>query len=161
MRPTHARGKQSGRSLVEAKADCVTERDTAVSQGQHKLYVEVNNREIDSSPFTVTVYRKPTQLGHPVTVVTDLDRPHAITYNSQDEMIVSAWGDSKLSIFEIRGQGKIGTFGSHEMVHPAGIATDDHDNIYVSSCHQLQKFTSRGSLIKCTGQHGEKRWRVQ
>ena len=23
----HARGKQSGRSLVEAKADCVTERD--------------------------------------------------------------------------------------------------------------------------------------
>ena len=24
----HARGKQSGRSLVEAKADCVTERDT-------------------------------------------------------------------------------------------------------------------------------------
>ena len=27
MRPTHARGKQSGRSLVEAKADCVTERD--------------------------------------------------------------------------------------------------------------------------------------
>ena len=29
MRPTHARGKQSGRSLVEAKADCVTERDIA------------------------------------------------------------------------------------------------------------------------------------
>ena len=26
MRPTHARGKQSGQSLVEAKADCVTER---------------------------------------------------------------------------------------------------------------------------------------
>ena len=66
-----------------------------------------------------------------------------------------------MSIFKIRGQGKIRTFGSrgdrpHEMIYPAGIATDDADNIYVSSEHQLQKFSSRGELIKCTGEKGKK-----
>ena len=42
------------------------------------------------------------------------------------------------------------------MIEPAGIATDDADNIYVSSWHKLQKFTSRGELIKCTGEKGKK-----
>ena len=74
--------------------------------------------------------------------------------------MVSECGD-RVSIFKIRGQGKIRTLGSrgyrpHEMIEPAGIATDDADNIYVSSCHKLQKFTSRGELIKCTGKNGKK-----
>ena len=109
----------------------------------------------------MTVYLDPTQLGHPVRVVTGLDEPYGIAYNSQEEMIVSEWGGDRVSIFKIRGQGKIRTFGSHgdrphEMIHPAGIATDDADNIYVSSCHKLQKFTSKGELIKCTGEKGKK-----
>ena len=66
-----------------------------------------------------------------------------------------------VSIFKIRGQGKIGTFGlpgdrPHETIHLKGIATDDADNIYVSSDHKLQKFTSKGELIKCTGEKGKK-----
>ena len=75
-------------------------------------------------------------------------------------MIISEWGE-RVSIFQMRGQGKIQTFGSsgdrpHEMILPAGIATDDADNIYVNSEHKLQKFTSRGKLIKCTGEKGKK-----
>ena len=42
------------------------------------------------------------------------------------------------------------------MKFPAGIATDDADNIYVSSQHKLQKFTSRGGLIKYTKEKGKK-----
>ena len=42
------------------------------------------------------------------------------------------------------------------MILPAGIATDDTDNIYVSSNHKLQKFTSRCELIKCIGKEGRK-----
>ena len=126
---------------------------TAVSRGQHKLHVQINDKEIDGSPFTVTVYLDPTQLGHPVRVVTDLYHPYGIAYNSQEEMIVSEWGGHRVSIFKIRGQGNIRPFGSfgdrlHEMICPAGIANDDADNIYVSSEHKLQKFTSRGELIK-------------
>ena len=109
----------------------------------------------------VTVYLDPTQLGYPVRVVTDLDYPYGIVYNSREEMIISECLGHRMSIFKIRGQGKIQTFGSrgdrpHEIICPSGIATDDADNIYVSSCHKLQKFTSRGGLIKCTGEEGKK-----
>ena len=43
------------------------------------------------------------------------------------------------------------------MIRPAGIAVDDVDNIYVSSEHKLQKFSSSGELIKCIGQQGSKK----
>ena len=92
--------------------------------------------------------------------VTELNRPYGISFNSHQEMIVSEFGGYRLSIFDIRGQ-KIRTFGSRgdsldQMIAPAGIATDDTDNIYVSSNHKLQKFTSSGELIKCIGRKGRK-----
>ena len=92
--------------------------------------------------------------------VTGLYAPYGIAFNSQLEMIVSERGGHRVSIFDIRGQ-KIRTFGSHgdspdQMKRPKGIATDDTNNIYVSSWHKLQKFTSRGELIKCIGRRGSK-----
>ena len=133
---------------------------TPVCRGQHKLHVQVNNREINGRPITVTVYPDPRQLGLPVRTVTDLNSPRTIAFNSHQEMIVSECYGHRLSIFDIRGQ-KIRTFGSRgdspdQMRYPAGIATDDTDNIYVSSQHKLQKFTSSGELIKCIGQKGRK-----
>ena len=133
---------------------------TPVSRGQHKLHVQVNDREINGSPFTVTVYPDPTQLGLPVRTATGLNSPFGIAFNSHQEMIVSEMDGHRLSIFDIRGQ-KIRTFGScgdspDQMIYPKGIATDDTDNIYVSSWHKLQKFTSSGELIKCVGQIGRK-----
>ena len=131
---------------------------TAVSRGQHKLHVQVNDREISGSPFTITVYPDPTQLGHPVRTVTRLNYPYGIAFNSRGEAVISEC--HRLSIFGKRGQ-KIRTFGSHgdsphQMIDPAGIAIDGIDNIYVSSEHKLQKFTSSGKLIKCVGQEGRK-----
>ena len=133
---------------------------TAVSRGQHKLHVQVNDREINGSPFTITVYLDPTQLVRPVRIVTDLNGPYGIAYNSRGEMIVSECYGHKVSIIDNRGK-KIRTFGSHgdspdQMIGPAGIAIDDIDNIYVSSSHKLQKFTSNGELIKCIGKKGGK-----
>ena len=133
---------------------------TAVSRGQHKLHVQVNDREINGSPFTITVYLDPTQLGRPVRIVTDLNRPYGIAYNSRGEMIVSECVGDRVSIIDNRGK-KIRTFGSRgdspdQMIRPRGIAIDDMDNIYVSSEHKLQKFTSNGELIKCVGQKGGK-----
>ena len=108
----------------------------------------------------MTVYPDPTQLGHPVRVVTGLNAPYGIAFNSRGEMIISECDGHRISIFDIRGQ-KIRTFGSRgdspeQMKYPAGIAIDDADNIYVSSNHKLQKFTSSGELIKCVGQRGSK-----
>ena len=92
--------------------------------------------------------------------VTGLDHPYGMAFNSHQEMIVSEFGGHRLSIFDIRGQ-KIRTFGSHgdssdQIEYPKGVATDDTDNIYVSSEHKLQKFTSSGGLIKCIGRRGSK-----
>ena len=133
---------------------------TAVSRGQHKLHVQVNDREINGSPFTITVYLDPTQLGRPVRIVTDLNYPYGIAYNSRGEMIVSECDGHRVSIIDNRGK-KIRTFGSRgdspdQMKYPQGIAIDDMDNIYVSSQHKLQKVTSYGELIKCVGQKGGK-----
>ena len=133
---------------------------TPVSRGRHKLHVQVNDKEINGSPFTVTVYPDPKQLRHPVRTVTDLVAPYGIAFNNREEMIVSEFHVHRLSILDTRGQ-KIRTFGSrgdspHQMIYPKGIATDDSGNIYVSSVHKLQKFTSTGELIKCVGRRGGK-----
>ena len=92
--------------------------------------------------------------------VTGLTRPYGIAFNSRGEAVISEYGGDRVSIFDKRGQ-KIRTFGSrgespHQMKDPAGIAIDGIDNIYVSSDHKLQKFTSSGELIKCVGQKGRK-----
>ena len=93
-------------------------------------------------------------------VVTGLNEPYGIAFNSRGEMIISECHGHQISIFDNRGQ-KIRTFGSHgdspeQMIQPAGIAIDDADNIYVSSVDKLQTFASSGELIKCVGQRGSK-----
>ena len=133
---------------------------TPVSRGRHKLHVQVDDKEINGSPFTVTVYPDPKQLRHPVRTVTDLAGPYGIAFNNREEMIVGECYAHRLSILDTRGQ-KIRTFGSrgdslHQMIEPASVATDDSGNIYVSSQHKLQKFTSTGELIKCVGRKGGK-----
>ena len=127
---------------------------TPYSRGQHSLEIQINDKQIYGSPFAVTVYPHPAELDHPVSVVTDLSTPHSIAFNSCGEMVVSESLCHRISIFDVRRQ-RIRTFGSpgkslESMKSPAGVAIDDMDNIYVSSEHQLQKFTSGGVLIKRT-----------
>ena len=92
--------------------------------------------------------------------VTGLTSPYGIAFNSRGEAVLSEFGRDRVSIFDKRGQ-KIRTFGSlgdspHQMKCSKGIAIDGIDNIYVSSQHKVQKFTSSGELIKCVGQEGRK-----
>ena len=92
--------------------------------------------------------------------MTRLTNPYGIAFNSRGEAVISEYLGHRVSIFNKRGQ-KIRTFGSrgdspHQMIYPAGIAIDGIDNIYISSSHKLQKFTSSGELIKCVGREGRK-----
>ena len=107
-------------------------------------------------PFSIP---DPTQLAHPVRVVTGLTYPCGIAFNSRREVIVREciWGSHhRIVVLDIKGD-RIRTFGScmgfspEEMIYPASIAVDDMDNIYVRSRHKLQKFTRSGELIKCVG----------
>jgi tripartite motif-containing protein 2/3/tripartite motif-containing protein 71 len=110
----------------------------------------------------MTVYPDPTQLGHPVRVVTELNRPYGIAVNSRGEIVISECDGHNISVFDEKGK-SAKKFGSHgdspeQMIYPAGIAIDDADNVYVSSEHKLQKFTKASSgefeLKKCIGQKG-------
>ena len=112
--------------------------------------------KISGSPFTIIVYLDPTQLDHLVRTVTRLNWPYGIAFNSCEEMVVAECGSNKVSVFN-NSRRRIRSFGSkgsrpQNMIVPAGIAIDDNDNVYVSSQHKLQKFTSSGELIKCVGQ---------
>ena len=133
---------------------------TAVRRGQHKLHVQVKGTKVNDSPFTVSVYSDPTQLGSPVKVLKGLNRPYGIAVNSRGEMVITEFRGNQISLINTKGK-KIRSFGSHgdrpgQMIHPSGVAVDDVDNIYVSSQHKLQKFTSSGELIKCVGRRGSK-----
>ena len=132
---------------------------TAVSRGQYKLHIQVNDREIEES-LTITVYPDPNQLANPVSILGDLSNPYSIGFTSYGEMIISEKGKNQISIFKTTGK-RIGEFKQHEdrprqILNPQGIAIDDDDNVYVSSEFKLQKFTSKGKFIKCVGQQGSK-----
>ena len=128
---------------------------TAVSRGQHELHVRVADMEIRGSPFTVVVYPDPTQLAHPVRVVTGLNNPFGVGFTSSGDMVASEEMGYKVSIFDSRGR-IIRTFGTSKdrednMIFPKGIAIDEADNIYVCSNDQVGKFSVTGELTKFVG----------
>ena len=132
---------------------------TALSRGQHKLHVQINSSEVSGSPFNITVYPDPIQLGTPVRVVTGLNKPYGIAINSHGEMVVSNFTGHTVSLLDSKGE-EIQTYGKgdrpDQMWFPAGVAVDSDDNVYVASNHKLQKFSRDGHLITCVGQPGSK-----
>ena len=141
---TLPRSKQSQATDAIVAPTCHEISYTAVIRGQHKLQIQV--------------YPDPTQVHSPVRIVTDLNRPYGIAVNSCGEMVVAEQRSDQVSVFDTRGQ-RDRIFWScsdrpEQMIRPAGISVDDVNNVYVTSQHKLQKFTSSGDLIKCVGQKG-------
>ena len=130
---------------------------TAMTRGQHKLHIQQNSSEINGSPFTITVYPDPTQLGTPERVVAGLDNPYDVAVNSHGDVIVSEWGAYRVSVLDSTGKviRRVGD-RSEQINYPAGVAVDRDDNVYVASEHKLQKFSRNGHLIKTVGQKGNK-----
>ena len=113
---------------------------TTVSPGPQKSYTRsshtlhtLRTREYAHS-FTMSVCRDPTQLAHPVRVVTGLNHPYGIVFNSRGEMIVCGIESQHMTVFDTMGQ-RIGSiqipFGINN--YPGGMAIDDMDNIYMTS----------------------------
>lgn len=129
-------------------------------RGKYNLSVRVNNNEISQGPIVVAAFARPSDLSHPVRVIKGLSTPYGIAFNSRGEMVVSEMVGHRVSICDRNGH-RVSSFGSrgdskNQMKYPRGLAIDDHDHIYVSSEHKLQKFKSNGELIKCIGQRGRK-----
>ena len=132
---------------------------TALSRGQHKLHVRLNSSKVSGSPFNITVYPDPTQLGTPMTLrlIKRLKSPWGIAINSHGEMMVSNWWSDTVSLLN-RGGKQIQTYGDRpdQMMFPTGVAVDSDDNVYVASENKLQKFSRDGRFIKCGGHEGSK-----
>ena len=134
---------------------------TAVSPGPRKLYnigdtsssyiLHILRTREYAHSFTMCVCRDPTQLAHPVRVVTDLrlDHPYGIVFNSRGEMIVRGVGSQHMTIFDITWQ-RIGSipnpFGINS--YPGGITIDDMDNIYMTNRYGFLKLSRDGKLMK-------------
>ena len=137
---------------------------TMVNHGQHKLYIQLNGEEIEENPFFLTSYPDPTKLSKPVMGISIFKDPYGIAFNSNGQIIISECDSHQLSIVDKEKQTLIQTIGAlgsrtdnpeqKLMMFPKGIAIDERDNIYVTSEHKLQVFTSTGQLIKSVGQKG-------
>ena len=135
---------------------------TIVNHGRHELNIQLNGAEIKENPFLLTTYPDPTKLSSPEMDMPIFNDPYGIAFNNSGQIIISECDSHQLSIVDKEKQTPIrtiGALGSHgdnpeQMMFPKGIAIDEGDNIYVTSEHKLQVFTSTGELIKSVGQKG-------
>ena len=129
-------------------------------RGKHQLNIKINGREIQGSPFIVAVTSSPQSLGQPVKVIGNLQKPHFVTTNSQNQIIVTEAGSKYVSVFSPEGK-KIQSFGSEgtndgQFQFPGGVTVDNVDNIYVvdKSNNRIQKFSSDGKFNQSVGTQG-------
>ena len=133
---------------------------TPATRGKHTLHVQVRQRHIKGSPFTVTSMPSPQDLGNPIRTIENLQRPHCMVTNTDNQIVVvESYGDC-VSVLTPNGM-KIQSFGSKgsgngQFNNPRGIAQDREGNIYVADQgnHRIQKLTSGGKFMSTVGKRG-------
>ena len=126
-------------------------------KGQHQLHIEIGNRHIKGSPFTVRV--KSMQYGDKIATF-HADHPWGIVVNHKNEIIVSEYKKHCVSMFHPSGQ-KLRSFGYRgseegQFDHPYGVTVDDEDNILIadSKNNRIQKFSPYGRFLSAVGTKG-------
>ena len=121
-------------------------------RGRHQLAVTVNGEQVAGSPFTVCVKIPPTQLGTPVRVISDLNSPYGVAFNSAGEVLVTMTGE--VGVFDKQGK-KLRTI-KHTFYHPRGIAVDEDDILFISDRgrHRVYKLDKDGNQLKVIGRCG-------
>ena len=123
-----------------------------VIRGRHYLNVEVNGEPIIGSPLSVFVTIPPTNLRNPVRIIGEVTRPHYITLNSNEQIIVSE-GLKGLAVLDKQGT----RVQEIEMKKkdglprdPMGVAVDEEDSIYVvereGGC--ISKYNKNGKHLR-------------
>ena len=121
-------------------------------RGRHQLAVTVNGEQVAGSPFTVCVKIPPTQLGTPVRVISGLNLPYGVAFNSAGEVLVTMAGE--VGVFDKQGK-KLRTI-KHTFQYPRGIAVDKEDNIFVldRGRYCVYKLNKDGNQLKVIGKRG-------
>ena len=133
---------------------------TPTTRGKHSLHIQVREKNIKGSPFTVTSLPSPRDLKNPIRTIENLQKPQGIATNSQGYIVVAKTLGHCVSVLTPQGE-KIQSFGSKgstkgQFTNPRGIALDNEDNIYVvdEGNDRIQKFTSDGEFIATVGVRG-------
>ena len=121
-------------------------------RGRHQLAVTVNGEQVAGSPFTVCVKIPPTQLGTPVRVISGLNLPYGVAFNSAGEVLVTM--DEEVGVFDKQGK-KLRTI-KHTFQYPRGIAVDKDDSIFVSDRGRpcVYKLDKAGHQLNVIGKRG-------
>ena len=113
--------------------------------GKYQLSIRFQNKQILGG-IALSVYPdpRPPHVLVPRRFVTGLKKPYGIAVNKHREMLVSELYGNKVSVYDIDKPGKVKCCIGETvpMMRPRGVATDEADNVYVTSDHKLQKFRS-------------------
>lgn len=119
--------------------------------GQYQLSIKLRDREIYG--MSMCVYPDPQPPHHLVSVsfIAHLKSPRGIAVNSQREILVCEYNGDRVSVYDMDGRVKRDN-AVPNLTKPRGVATDDTDNIYITSEHKLQKFS--GDTFALLGNFG-------
>ena len=122
-------------------------------RGRHQLAITVNCEQVAGSPFTVCVKIPPTQLGKPVSVISGLNSPYGVAFNSTGEVLVTI-SEGAVIVFDKQGK-KLRTI-KHTFQKPFGIVVDKDDTILVSDIdgHCVYKLDKDGNQLEVIGREG-------
>ena len=117
-------------------------------RGQNQLTIKVNGQEIAESPLNFCAYLPPNELGHPVSVIEDLNTPHGIAVNSSREIIVTEWSGSVVTL--TKGGKVIKRTKRSDFNRLTGVAVDSDDNVYIADnkLNWIFKFNKNMELLK-------------
>ena len=128
------------------------------TRGKHYLHIKVDNQDIDGSPFTVCVFKKPSI---PVAAMSGVQRPYSVVTAGNSRVIITEMEKHCVSIFSQVTRGKMGSFGSSgtsrgHLQKPKGLAIDSSNNLIVvdGDNHRIQKFTADGKYVTMVGKEG-------
>ena len=131
-------------------------------KGRNQLHIKINSQHIKGSPFPVSVKLPIDQLGIPIQIICDVNRPMGVTVNQKGEVIVSEFYINCVSVFSPTGE-KFKSFGTSGSDHgqfsnSGGVAVDGEENILVLDYenHRIQKFTANGHFLTAVGTKGNR-----
>ena len=127
---------------------------TPTVKGSHQLYVNIEDKPVRGSPFSVSVRSSSVEnLGTPILTIDRVEGPYGVAIRKTGEVVVTVGKRHCVSVFNQSGQylRSFGTCGSGKgyFQSPCGVTLDCKGSILVadySNC-DVQKFTAEGQFL--------------
>ena len=137
---------------------------TPRTRGKHKLIIKVDEAQIVNSPFMLKVTMPPKQMAEPLcTLVTGLEQPTSVIYSKEKVLATEKEGE-RVTEIDVDNLGhslkSCSEFSRRLQVLLCnlngvnGLAHDTGDILYVSTAHQVHKFSRNGRCVATVGCYG-------